>query len=95
MHGIENILMLAEDGELQYFAQLCQGFFQIMKRDGTGRYIYQHNQGELFLHDGLVDVQNICAAFIEQRGNLCDDAPLVIAQYGDDCFCHNAPPKIQ
>ena len=83
---MEDILVHGMDHEALFFAEGVQGVDQLGEGDGGLGDIGDHGHGEVGIDDVLGDVEDIDVVFEAFARNLGDDADLIGADDGDDCF---------
>ena len=88
VHGVEDVLPLDADGQAAALAVGLQVGAQGVEGRLTLGQVHHHHHGEVALHDGLADIQDVDAAGRQGVAHTGDDAHLVLTHNGNDRF-HN------
>ena len=88
MHLLEDLALLAADLQTHFETELRKLHAELVKRLLALAVVDDHHHVEVFLNDGLGDVENVDVVLGEERACLGENADDVLADDGDDCFFH-------
>ncbi len=72
------------DGETDLLSLFTQVLDQLGKGHFSGGSVHQHDHGEVFLQNGLADVQHIHFVVGQKGADIGDDAHSVLTDHGND-----------
>ena len=93
VHRLKDFFPLDVDVQGAFLALLLQPVRKLVKRQGTGLQIHQHDHREILLHQRLADVEDVDVPVGKQRRHIGGDAARILGEHTYDGFFHVVPPE--